>query len=110
MKKRAVVKIAVIVEFNIIPLGKGISVSKFLAPALKEFDKRKVKYEITPMCTIFEAKNIEEAFDLVRVTHEAVFKTGVKRVVTTVKIDDRRDVKEGMEEKVKSLKKAIKKT
>lgn len=100
----------VIIEFNIIPLGKGVSVSKFLRPALKELDKRKIKYEITPMCTIFEAKDIKEAFDLVRAAHEAVFKAGVKRVVTTVKIDDRRDVNKSMEEKVKSLKKAIKKT
>ena len=43
----------VIVEFNVIPLGVGVSVSKFLVPALKELEKRNVKYEITPMCTIF---------------------------------------------------------
>jgi uncharacterized protein YqgV (UPF0045/DUF77 family) len=60
------------------------------------------------MCTIFKAKDIKEAFDLVRAAHEAVFKAGVKRVVTTVKIDDRRDVKKSMEEKVKSLKKLMK--
>ena len=86
-------------EFNIIPLGVGISVSKSLVHAVKELDKRKVKYEITSMGTIFEAKNIEEAFDLVREAHEAVFETSVKRVVTTVRIDDRRDVERSMEDK-----------
>ena len=102
-------QMAVIVEINVIPLGKGVSVSKFLAPALKELDKRKIKYEITPMCTVFEAESIEEAFDIVKAAHEAVFKAGVKRVVTTVKIDDRRDVKKSMEEKIGSLKRAVKK-
>lgn len=100
---------AVIVEFNIIPLGVGISVSKSLVHAVKELDKRKVKYEITSMGTIFEAKNIEEAFDLVREAHEAVFETSVKRVVTTVRIDDRRDAERSMEDKVKSLERMIKK-
>jgi len=94
----------VIVEFNIIPLGVGVSVSKFLVPALKELEKRKVKYEITSMCTIFEARNIDEALNIVRAAHEATFKAGVKRVVTTIRVDDRRNREGSMEEKVKSLK------
>ena len=100
----------IVVEFNIIPLGKGISVSKFLVPALKELEKRGVKHEITPMCTIFEVESIKEAFDLVRVAHEAVFRVGVKRAVTTVKVDDRRDIERSMEEKVESLKEEIRET
>jgi uncharacterized protein (TIGR00106 family) len=99
----------VIVEFTVIPLGVGIRVSKFLAPAVEELDKRKVKYEITSMGTIFEAKNVEEAFDLVRAAHEAVFEKGAKRVVTTVRIDDRQDAERSMEDKVESLKRMIKK-
>ncbi len=98
----------VIVEFNIIPLGVGVSVSKFLVPVLKELEKRKVKYEITPMCTIFEARNIDEALNIVRAAHEAIFKADVKRVVTTIRIDDRRDKEGSMEEKVKALKTRLK--
>ena len=98
---------AIIVEFNIVPLGVGTSVSKFLAPAIKELERLRVKYEVTPMCTIFEAENVEEAFNIVKAAHEAVFGENVKRVVTTVKIDDRRDVKRGMKEKVESLKKEV---
>ena len=55
----------VMAEFNIIPLGTGVSVSKFLIPALRELEKRKVKYEITPMCTIFEARNMDETLNIV---------------------------------------------
>jgi len=98
---------AVIVEFSIIPIGKGTSISRFLAQGLKELEDRGVKHEITPMCTVFEAKSVGEAFDVVKAAHEAVFRGDVKRVVTTVKIDDRRDVERGMEEKVKSLKRAV---
>lgn len=99
---------AVIVEFSLVPLGVGISVSKFLVPAVKELERLRVKYEVTPMCTVFEVENVEEAFSIIKAAHEAVFGENVKRVVTTVKIDDRRDVKRGMKEKVEALKKEIK--
>ena len=106
---RSSVRTSVIVELSITPLGEGVSVSKFLIPALKELEKHGLKYNITPMCTVFEAGSVEEAFRVVEAAHEAVFKIGAKRVVTTVKIDDRRDIRRDMEEKVKSLEKAIKK-
>lgn len=100
----------VVVEFNMIPVGAGVSVSNFLVPALKELEKRGIEHEITPMCTIFEAENVEEAFKIVMAAHEAVFKAGVKRVVTTTKIDDRRDREEKMGEKVESLKALLRRT
>jgi len=105
---KGVMRMAVIVEFNIIPLGVGISLSHFLASAVEELEKRKVKYEVTSMCTIFEAKNVEEALELIREAHESVFKMGVKRVVTAIRIDDRRDGERSMEDKVKSLKTLVK--
>ncbi|MFQ6085566.1 MAG: MTH1187 family thiamine-binding protein [Candidatus Bathyarchaeia archaeon] len=97
----------VVVELNVIPLGEGSSISRLLAPTVRELERRVGKYEITPMCTVFEAESAEEAFEVVRAAHEATFSSGVKRVVTTVKIDDRRDVGRGMEEKVESLKKVV---
>jgi uncharacterized protein (TIGR00106 family) len=90
-----------------VPLGVGVSVSKYLAAAVKELERLKVEYEVTPMCTVFEAKNVEEAFTVIKAAHEAVFGMNVKRVVTAVKIDDRRDVKKGMKEKTESLKKEV---
>ena len=101
-------KVAIIVEVNIVPLGVGISVSKFLVPAITELKRRGVKYEVTPMCTVFAAENVEDAFNIIKAAHEAVFGETVQRVVTTFKIDDRRDIKRGMKEKVESLKKEVK--
>lgn len=106
---RRVRKMTVIVELNIIPFDVGVSISNLLAVALTELEKLGVRYETTPMCTIFEAESINEAFGIVEAAHEVLFKKGVKRVGTSVRIDDRRDVSRGMKEKVESLKKAIKK-
>jgi uncharacterized protein (TIGR00106 family) len=99
----------IIVELSIVPLGEGTSVSNILAYAIKELEKKGVKYELTPMCTVFETDSVEEALNIVKAAHEAVFKQGVKRAVTTVKLDDRRDAERSMRSKVDSLKKAVEK-
>ena len=52
----------------------------------------------------FEARNIDEVLNIVGAAHEAISKADVKRVVTTVRIDDRRDKEGSVKEKVKSLK------
>ena len=99
----------VVVEFSIIPLGVGTSVSKFIAPALKEMEKRNIKYEVTSMCTIFEANSVKEVLEVIAAAHEAVFKNRVNRIVTMIKIDDRRDKKISMKGKVESLLSHLKK-
>lgn len=99
----------IIVEFSIVPLGEGTSVSTILAHAIKALENIGVKYEITPMCTVFEVDSVKEALEIVEVAHEAVFKQGVKRAVTTIKLDDRRDVERSMRSKLDSLKKAVEK-
>ena len=95
------------VELSIIPMGEGTSVSKILARAVKELEKRNVEYEVTPMCTVFEAGSVEEALDIVKAAHEAVLKQGVRRAITTVKLDDRRDVERDMRSKVESLRREL---
>ncbi|NHV99691.1 MAG: MTH1187 family thiamine-binding protein [Thaumarchaeota archaeon] len=97
----------VVLEFSIVPVGEGTSLSKILAHAIRELEKMGVKYELSPMCTVFEAQSLEEALKIVRIAHEAVFKQGVKRAVTIIKIDDRRDVERSMKDKIDSLKKAV---
>lgn len=93
----------VIVELSVVPIGVGESLSEYIAEAVKALKLQGVKYQLTPMCTIFEAPNIERAFEIITKVHEAVFKAGARRVVTSIKIDDRRDIKRTMEDKVKSV-------
>lgn len=96
-----------ICELSIVPLGVGVSVSKYVAEAIRTLDRLGVKYVITPMCTVFEAESHKEAFRIAAEAHEAVLRIGAIRVVTTLKIDDRRDVKRGMMDKVEAVKRKI---
>lgn len=65
--------------------------------ALEEYD---VSYETTPMGTLLEAEDTAELFAAAQGAHEAV---DSDRVVTTVKIDDKRTTDAPMDEKVEAV-------
>jgi uncharacterized protein (TIGR00106 family) len=97
----------VIAEFSIIPVGQaGTSLSRYVAVAvnaLKNVDG--LDFEVTSMGTILAAKDLDTIFEAVRHAHEAVIATGIKRVSSTLRIDDRRDKPRTMNDKVKTVKK-----
>lgn len=95
-------------ELTIIPIGTPeTSLSRYVAAAVSALDKSGVKYTITGMGTIIETDSPEKLFNSIKMAHEAVFNTGAQRVATSIKIDDRRDKEETVEEKVSSVKKII---
>ena len=56
------------------------------------------------MATVIETENLDELFIAVKDAHNAVIKTGTKRVITELKIDDRKDKNVTSESKLKALK------
>jgi uncharacterized protein (TIGR00106 family) len=81
-----------VMEVSVIPIGIGSSVSSYVADCIRVLKKERVSYELTAMGTNVEG----DLKDLVRVAlkmHQVPFSRGAKRVVTTIKIDDRRDKK-----------------
>lgn len=97
-----------IAEVSIVPLGTETpSVSQYVARAVKLLEQeRGIKYELTAMGTIIEG-DLDRILAVVKKMHEEVFGEGVARVLTTVKIDDRRDKAQGIKEKVDSLKRRL---
>lgn len=96
-----------ILEVSVAPLGTGdTSLSPFVACAVKVLREEKAKYELTAMGTIVEGE-IEDLLRLVAKMHEAVFAGGARRVLTTVKIDDRRDKPGTVAGKVEAVKKRL---
>ncbi len=76
-----------LVEFSIIPIGKGESLGDEIAKALDTVDKSGLPYRATPMSTIIEGE-WDEVMDLINRCHREVLATA-PRVVTTISIDDR---------------------
>ena len=97
-----------IAEISVVPLGtRTPSVSQYVARSVKVLEREEgIKYETTAMGTIIEG-DLDRILAVVEKMHEATFGEGVVRLLTTVKIDDRRDKVQGMKEKVDSLRKKL---
>jgi uncharacterized protein (TIGR00106 family) len=101
MKKRNVVA-----EISVVPLGTGkASVSEYVAGCMDVLiGNKNVKHRLTPMATILEGP-LYQVLKVTRAMHEVPFKKGALRVVTTLKIDERSDMKLTMQGKVNRVKK-----
>lgn len=88
-------------EISIVPIGKGVSLSKYVAQAVKIVDKSGLKYQITPMGTIIEG-NINKVFSVIKQCHLAVLKKS-SRVYTRITIDDRKGKTNQITHKVASV-------
>ena len=93
-----------VAQVSIVPLGtRTTSISRYVARALKVLQAQKeVKYKLTPMGTVLEG-DLDRVLSVVCKMHERGFDKDVRRVLTTVAIDDRRDKEATMESKVKSV-------
>ncbi|MCR4433824.1 MAG: MTH1187 family thiamine-binding protein [Coprothermobacterota bacterium] len=96
-----------VAEISIIPIGTGsTSLSDFVAEAVKVISKSGLKYELTAMGTNVEG-TLAEILSLTQEVHQAALRMGAQRVLTTVKIDDRKDKELTLKGKVEAVRKKI---
>ncbi len=99
-----------IMEISIIPIGtKTPSVSKYVASCIEVLVKEQgIKYEVTSMGTIVEARSVRRLLSIAEKMHRRIIsQCSIKRVVTTIKIDDRKDKTLTMRGKIKSVKERL---
>ena len=94
----------IIAQLSIAPLGKNTSVSLYVKIVLETLKKEQVKFQTNPMATVIETEDVETLFRVVQKAHLAVVAAGAKRIITELKIDDRRDKEATMESKLQALK------
>jgi uncharacterized protein (TIGR00106 family) len=97
-----------LVEFSIIPIGKGSSLGDDIAKVLKMVDESKLPYKINPMGTVVEG-SWDDVVRLIKKCHNTVMKNS-ERIITTISIDDRKGRPSRIEEKVRSVEKRLGKT
>ena len=92
-----------IVEVSIVPIGTGdTSVSAYVAGAVEILERSGLKYTLNPMGTVIEG-DLGAVLEVVRSIHETPFDRKAQRVYSVLKIDDRRDKKAAMAQKVASV-------
>lgn len=99
-----------VMEISVVPIGtKSPSLSQYVAGVLKVLENEQgIKYQLTSMGTIIEADSTEKLLSVAGKMHTIPFSDVVKRVVTTIKLDERKDKKLTMEGKVKSVEEKLK--
>ena len=97
---------SVLCEFAMFPTDKGESVSKYVSRIIKMFNESNVKFQLTPMGTIFEVENIEEATKIINKAYKQL-ENDCNRVYTTIKMDIRKSKNNRMEQKIKSIEEKI---
>jgi uncharacterized protein (TIGR00106 family) len=96
-----------IATINVIPLGTATpSVGSYVADCVKVLKDAGANFEMNAMGTVIDG-DLDDILMLVKKMHSVPFEKGVKRVVTTVSIDDRRDKKVTSSEKLESLMKRL---
>ena len=93
----------IISQLSISPVGIGTSLNKYVKIVITTLRRNNVNFEINDMATVIETDDLESLFRVVQDAHNAVVKAGAKRVITELKIDDRRDKNVTIGTKVKSV-------
>lgn len=83
----------IISQLSISPVGAGTSLSKYVKIVIKILKENNIRFKINDMATIIETENLETFFNVVEKAHKSVIDAGAKRVITEIKIDDRKDKK-----------------
>jgi uncharacterized protein (TIGR00106 family) len=96
----------IIAEFSIIPLGVGLSLSKYIAECERILKAKGLKVQLHAEGTNIEGE-FNEVIDAVKSCIEAVHKLGSPRLITNIKISSRTDKDETMQDKIASVEKQM---
>ena len=89
------------IEFSVVPLGKGASVSHVIARIMKIVMDSGVRYKANPMGTVIEGE-WGPLMDLIKKCHDEAM-TDADRVVTSIKIDDYKGRGDRLDKKLESV-------
>ncbi len=92
-------------EIQFVPVGTGEELKELIAKAVDLVEKSELDYQVTSMGTIVEGE-WDEIMALVRKCHERLL-ADAPRVVTTIKIDDRKDAKNRLKGEVLEVEYAL---
>lgn len=92
----------VIVDLCVVPLGVGVSLSRYVAECQRVLDEAGLHNVLHAYGTNIEGE-WDDVFRAVRRCHEAVHALGAPRISTTIKLGTRTDRSQTMDDKVRSV-------
>jgi uncharacterized protein (TIGR00106 family) len=96
----------VIVDFTVVPVGVGVSLSDYIAACECILKESGLTYELHANGTNVEGE-WDDVFTAIRRCHETVHNMGVPRIHTDIKLGTRTDRLQTMADKVTSVKEKL---
>ena len=93
---------SVLFEFAMFPTDKGESVSTYVSRLLDVVDRTATHYRLTPMGTVVEVDNIDEALSIIKKCYEQL-EPDCSRIYSAIKLDIRKGETGRLEGKVASV-------
>jgi uncharacterized protein (TIGR00106 family) len=97
---------SVLLELAMFPTDKGESVSSYVARVIAVIDRRNPDYRLTPMGTIVETADIDEALKVVADAYREL-EPDCNRVYATIKLDIRKGEGGRISRKLESVEKKM---
>ncbi len=92
---------SMLVEFSVVPVGTGVSISPQIAKVLRIVAESGIQYKANPMGTVLEG-DWDTIMALVKKCHDTVMKDS-ERALTTITIDDRKGKEARIDKKLESV-------
>ncbi len=92
----------VILDFSLVPIGVGVSLSKYIAECEKVLSEAGLKTQLHANGTNIEGE-WDEVFLAIKRCHERIHALGAPRITSTIKLGTRTDREETMEDKIRSV-------
>ncbi len=92
----------VIVDISIVPLGVGVSVSKYVAACEKVFKDAGLSTQLHAYGTNIEGE-WDDVFAAIKKCHEVVHEMGAPRITASIRMGTRTDRKQTIIDKIKSV-------
>lgn len=92
----------VIADFTIVPVGIGVSLSRYIAACQEVLDSSGLTYELHANGTNVEGE-WEDVMNIIRRCHETLHAMGVPRLHTDIRLGTRIDKSQTMADKLKSV-------
>jgi len=92
----------VIVDFCLVPIGVGVSASKYIVECVRILNGAGLKTNLHAYGTNIEGE-WDDVFSAIKCGHERVHEMGVPRISSTIRLGTRTDREQTMEDKIRSV-------
>lgn len=96
----------VMLDFCVVPIGVGVSVSAYVAECQRVLAASGLSYQMHAYGTTVEGE-WEDVFAALRACHERVHAMGAPRISTSLRLGTRTDRAQSMDDKIESVRKLL---